>query len=129
MVKLPFVTSRIRVMTRELKRDPDSGFLWGKFFTSKKPFTTLFLTYWTSSEHIHRFVSDPKYSHIRSSLDYYKTFRNDPHIGVWHETYEVLPGHAETMYYGMDPFGASAFLPTEEIQRHRQQYMTRLRSA
>lgn len=125
--KIPFITIRVSRMYKELQTNKDSGLLWGKFFTSKRPFTTLILTYWKSSEHIHRFVSDPKYSHIKSTIEYYQKFNRDPHIGVWHETYEITPNHAETMYYGMEPFGASAFLQTKVLKKNAKGYMKRLR--
>jgi hypothetical protein len=127
MWKIPFILIRMRKIYGELLSNKDSGFLWGKFFTSNRPKTTLLLSYWKSSEHIERFISDKKFSHHQATKDYYKRLGQDPNIGIWHETYEINPGQAETLYYGMNPFGASGFLDVHSINRHKDNYMNRLR--
>ena len=53
--------------------------------------------------------------------------RNDPHIGVWHETYEILPGKSENLYYGMEPFGAAGFLKSIPVEKHAKQFAQRMR--
>lgn len=125
--KIPFISYRMFKMQKELRQDKTSGFLWGKNFIAYRPFTSLFLTYWKSSDDIHRFVSDKKFSHLASVGIYYRKYRNDPNIGVWHETYEVTPGQVETLYYGMNPFGAGSFNPITPLERNAKGYMKRLR--
>ena len=92
--KLPFIGHRMMKMQMELRNNPQSGFLWGMNFSAKQPFTTLFLSYWKSGEHIEKFVTDTKYSHRSSTGAYYERFINDTSIGIWHETYEIAPGHS-----------------------------------
>ena len=125
--KVPFIRSRMIKMQQELSEDSDSGFLWGMNFSASGPFTTLFLSYWKSSDHIHKFVSDSKFSHIGSTREYYKKFSKDSNIGIWHETYEIEPGKAENLYYGMDSFGAAGFLKTIQVDLSKKQFVQRLR--
>jgi hypothetical protein len=125
--RMPFIASRMAAMQKELIADPATGFLWGKGFASARPLTTLFLSYWQSSEDIERFVKSPRYSHLASVGEYYKKFKDHPDIGVWHETYEVFPEHAEAMYFGMNPLGMSGFMPIIPIAKNTQQFKQRLR--
>lgn len=128
MWKVPIVAARMTRMQRELREDPDSGLLWGENFLCFSPFTTLFLSYWRSSAHVERFASGARFSHRSSATEYWKRFRDDPHLGVWHETYEVTPEGAETLYGGMAPFGVSAFNPTVPVSEMAGQYLRRLRA-
>ena len=125
--KMPFIVSRMIKIQRELKNDPDSGFLWGMNFSTMKPFTTLYLSYWRSVEDLQKFVSDRRFSHLKSTGEYYSKFRNDSSIGIWHETYEVHPGQSENLYYGMPPFGASGFLKTISVEKNSKQFVNRIR--
>jgi hypothetical protein len=125
--KIPLIARRMKQMQKELKNDRESGLIWGENFTSQRPFTTLYLSYWKSSDHINRFVTDKKFSHLSSVKEYFQRFRDDPDIGVWHETYEVDPQKTENLYFGMAPFGVSAFLKTVEINSKNRNYLMRLR--
>lgn len=124
--KVPFIARQMSKMQAELRADPESGFIWGQNFTSQKPFTTLFLSYWQSSDHLERFVRDKRYSHRQASATYWRKHARDPHLGVWHETYVVSPGKSENLYMGMSPFGLSAFLPTADVTRMSSAYKSRL---
>ena len=126
--KVPLIAGKMGQMQRELMKDHDSGLLWGANFIQFSPLTTLYLSYWKSSDHIHRFVSDPKFSHLKAAPDYLKRFGNNSSLGVWHETYEVNPTQSENLYFGMAPFGVSAFIDPVKITSANRSFLQRLRS-
>ena len=127
--KLPFIGKRMGNMQEELRADPESGLLWGANFVQFRPFTTLFLSYWKSPDHIHRFVESSRFSHQGASAEYFRRWGKDPHIGVWHETYEVHPGQEENLYFGMAPFGSSAFNDVISVGAANRRFMGRLKRA
>lgn len=126
--KLPFIGRRMMKMQSELLANPGSGFLWGQNFSSRNPMTTLFLSYWKSKQDIFHFVSSNEYSHMQSVGEYYSRFKKDPNIGIWHETYEIQPGHTESLYHHMAPFGLSAILPVSKVEMLSHQFIHRMNS-
>lgn len=127
--KIPYIAGKMRQMQKELREDPESGFIWGTNFTKFAPFTTLFLSYWTSADYIDQFIKRDKFSHKRESVAYWKRFGKDTDVGVWHETYEIDPQRTENLYFGMEPFGVSAFLPIAKVDAANRAYVQRLRRA
>lgn len=127
MWKIPLIGKRMTQMQKELLANPESGLLWGMNFTSLNPFTVLYLSYWKSSDHIHRFVTDPKMSHLPASAEYFKKWSKDPNLGVYHETYDINPHQTENLYLGMSPFGVSAFIPPISITQKSKTFLQRLR--
>lgn len=125
--KLPFIGRRMGKMQQELQSDPDSGLIWGANFFQFSPLTTLYFSYWRSAEHIHRFVESNHYSHKKASPEYFRRWGNDPHLGVWHETYDIAPGKEENLYFNMAPLGASAFNEIVLINATNKKYLTRLK--
>ena len=125
--KVPLIGRRMGQMQQELQSDPESGLLWGANFIQFNPLTALYLSYWKSTGHIHRFVEDGRFAHKAASPEYLKRFGSDPDIGVWHETYEIEPGKAENLYMGMAPFGVSAFMPTSKLTSANRKFMDRFR--
>lgn len=126
MWKIPLIGRRMMQMQKQLMADPNSGLIWGANFVQKKPFTTLFLSYWKSSDHIQKFVTSDHFSHKSSVKEYWQKYGRDPNIGVWHETYEIDSSKTENLYYGMAPFGVSAFTEVENITASNRTYLSRL---
>jgi len=73
---------------KELLTHKDSDLIWGRNFIAFPSVAT-----------------KNNFSHKSATRDFWKRFKDDPYIGVWHETYEVDPKKSENIYYGMIFFG------------------------
>jgi len=81
----PIVTAMPR-MIRELTARPELGFLGMQSWLGR---TTIMLQYWES------------FDKLGASCD----------VGIWHETYTVVPGSYECVYTNMPPFGLGKIGP------------------
>ncbi|KAG8528687.1 uncharacterized protein KY384_006374 [Bacidia gigantensis] len=61
------------------------------------------LSYWKSLDHLRDFAAHSVHAEGRKWWE--RTRQQWPHIGIFHETYVVPPGHWETIYENMWPFG------------------------
>ncbi|EXJ93283.1 hypothetical protein A1O1_01675 [Capronia coronata CBS 617.96] len=95
------------------KTAPDSGFYGGSSWTNQdKNGATefLFLSYWRSTEDIHKFAYGPLH---REAWDWWnKTLEQNNHIGINHEIFEVDRKHWEAIYVNFQPtnLGATTYL-------------------
>jgi hypothetical protein len=124
--KLPFISRKMSKLQNELNMNKDSGLLWGENFISFKPFTTLYLSYWKSIEHINNFANNSKFSHKETWIQYMRKYYKDKNIGIWHETYEIDPNKAENIYVGMSLFGLGAVGQLSEISHSTENFNKRL---
>ena len=87
-------------MLRELKQQPDSGFL-GSIFGPR-----VIVQYWRSFEHLERYARSRDHEHWPAWVAFNTRLgRSRGDVGIWHETYQVHAGEYETVYSGMPPFG------------------------
>jgi hypothetical protein len=99
---LPVFTAMPK-MIKELEADPDSGFLGAtQGFMSTGP--TL-IQYWRSFEHLERYARDPDAEHFPAWRRFNQTVRASGDVGIWHETYRVADGAAESIYGNMPRVG------------------------
>ena len=63
----------------------------------------LALSYWKDIEHLHAFARGP--SHTTGWNWWGETQKQWPHIGIFHETYNVPAGGWETIYQNFHPIG------------------------
>jgi hypothetical protein len=98
-------------MLRYLADHEDSGLLGSQSWFGR---TTMMLSYWRSAEHLQRFASAAEAPHREAWRAFRKAVGDDGSVGIWHETYVVGPGRAETLYGNMPAFGlgkATALVP------------------
>ncbi len=90
-------------MLKELRDDPDSGFL-GHVMSMR-----VIVQYWRSFDHLEAYARDPNRLHWPAWVDFNRRIqasRGD--VGIWHETYRIAPGNYEAIYSGMPPIGLGA---------------------
>ena len=99
---LPVVTAMPRMQT-ELARKPEAGMLWQRNFFSGR--VTLCLQYWESAEKLFAYAHDREGEHFPAWAAFNRKLKDNRAVGVWHETYSVMPEQAENIYSNMPAFG------------------------
>ena len=90
-------------MLRELRADPDSGFLG-----AIQGFPAI-VQYWRSFEHLERYARSHDRSHWPAWVDFNKRIRvASGDVGIWHETYLVRAGEFEAIYGAVPRIGVAA---------------------
>jgi len=103
---------------RALTRHPELGLLHTQGgLVSGQP---LQICYFRSLEHLYRFASDPDQPHLAPWRRFNQTVRDSGDVGIWHETYLVRPGAAESVYVNMPPWLLGAAVGTEPAGRRGQ---------
>jgi hypothetical protein len=92
-------------MLTELYAHPEKGFLHGELFFRFGPLTTAMISYWRSFKDLEAYAHNPNDTHLPAWREFNKNVGNNGMVGIWHETYEVEPGHYEVMYGNMPLFG------------------------
>jgi hypothetical protein len=93
-------------MLQELAADKSSGFLHAEFAIQWPGVTTI--QYWRSFEALHAYAHDREARHMPAWAAFNRAVGNNGSVGVWHETYEVAPGHYESIYVNMPRWGLAA---------------------
>jgi hypothetical protein len=68
----------------------------------------LVVSYWRSAEALIRFAVASEAPHREVWRAFNRAVGADCSVGIWHETYVVGPGTAETVYVNMPRFGLVA---------------------
>ncbi|MDQ3150721.1 MAG: DUF4188 domain-containing protein [Actinomycetota bacterium] len=111
-------------MLRHLAADPDSGLLGVHLWPGR---TVLVLQYWRSAEELIAFASDAGAPHAAAWREFNRRIGTDGSVGIWHETYEVRPGHVEAVYGNMPAFGLAAATSHVPVTAGRGNARARLR--
>jgi len=87
-------------MLKELKGDPESGFL------GCEQFLGVIVQYWRSFDHLERYARN----HDREHWPAWVAFNTrvglaGGDVGIWHETYSIRAGEYECVYGAMPRFG------------------------
>lgn len=61
--------------------------------------------YWRSFEHLNRYANDPGQTHRPAWREFFRRSWKSGAVGIWHETYVVPAGSAESIYGNMPPTG------------------------
>ena len=104
-VVLPFLASMPR-MLKELAAEPELGLLHVRQHFSGSG--ALLIQYWRSFEHLEAYARDPARQHLPAWQWFNKRLGSNGDIGIWHETYLIEPGHYESVYNNMPPYGLGA---------------------
>ena len=89
-------------MIAELSRRPELGFLHAESWFSR---TLLMVQYWRSMEQLLAYATDREAQHLPAWKAFNRAIGTNGAVGIWHETYAISPGGAESVYVNMPPFG------------------------
>lgn len=90
-------------MLRELRAHPEAGMLWAGGFG------LTIVQYWRSFEHLEAYARSKDMEHWPAWVAFNRrTGRSRGDVGIWHETYRLMPGQYEAVYSGMPPIGLGA---------------------
>jgi hypothetical protein len=96
------VTRAMPKMLAELQAHPELGMLGGEMWFGR---TTLLVQYWRSLDQLLAYATDRDAEHLPAWRDFNRKLADTDDVGVWHETYQVLPGSYENIYVNMPSFG------------------------
>lgn len=102
-------------MLRELGADPDLGLLHVQSFWMGR--LLMGVQYWRSFEQLEAFARSSDHAHLPAWREFNKLVRDNGDVGIFHETYRVGPGTAESFYGNMPPFGLSAAVGITPVGR------------
>lgn len=102
---LPAVRAMPR-MLRELAADPSLGLL--NVQTSWGGRVIMGVQYWRSFDQLEAFARAADHEHLPAWREFNRLVRDNADVGIFHETYRVGPGTAETFYGNMPTFGMAA---------------------
>ena len=119
---LPIVLAMPR-MIRELEADPESGFL-GYEQALGNP--TIMVQCWRSTEHLLRYARGSGTVHHAAWKAFNQKVARSKRVGLWHETFAVPRGQAESVYVNMPQFGLGKVDGTEAAVGHRRSFRGRM---
>jgi hypothetical protein len=93
-------------MLRELAGDPSLGLLEVNSYWAGR--VLIAVQYWSSFDHLQAFARSADHEHLPAWREFNRLVRDNGDVGIFHETYLVGPGTAETFYGNMPPFGLAA---------------------
>jgi hypothetical protein len=83
----------------------DDGLLQSRYWFGH---TLLLVQYWRGIDDLMAFATDPKAPHADTWREFNRRIGNDGSVGIYHETYQIVPGNSEAMYVNMPLFGLGA---------------------
>jgi hypothetical protein len=89
-------------MLKELARHPEAGLLSGEMWFGR---TMILLQYWRSLELLLAYANAREARHFPAGQAFSEAVGASGDVGLWHETYMVIPGGYENIYINMPPFG------------------------
>jgi hypothetical protein len=63
------------------------------------------LQYWKSAEHLRAYAQGAGGAHLPAWQAFNRSVGTSGDVGIWHETYVVPKGHAESIYVNMPRYG------------------------
>jgi hypothetical protein len=113
-------------MLAELARDPDLGLLHAQWFWSGRVIG--YVQYWRSFEHLADYARDRDREHLPAWREFNRVVRDNGLVGIFHETYRVRSGSAETVYGNMPAYGLAAAVGGGPVATLGQSAARRMRS-
>jgi hypothetical protein len=104
---LPVLRAMVPMLTT-LYQHPEKGFLGG--YTTLGSGGPVSVQFWRSFTDLERFAHDPSDPHLPAWRRFNKAVQGNGSVGIWHETYQVEPGHFEAIYSGMPRFGLASVM-------------------
>ena len=125
-VVVPFLATMPR-MLKELAAEPALGLLHVRQHFG--PSGALLIQYWRSFEHLEAYARDPQRQHLPAWQWFNGKLGSNGDIGIWHETYLIEPGHYESVYNNMPPYGLGAAGTLVDAVGVRQSAHARIKAA
>lgn len=100
------VVSAMPPMLQTLLTHPEKGFLHAEFYWNFSG--PAFIQYWRTFEDLERFSRAPSDPHLGAWKAFNQAIGANGSVGLWHETYQVMPGQYECLYANMPAFGLGA---------------------
>lgn len=111
-------------MLNELYRQPELGLLSHEMWFSR---TIILVQYWRSVELLMAYAKAKDSVHLPAWQRFNRAVGTDGSVGIWHETYQVRPGHHENVYVNMPAFGLGKVGPLVEARGGLQSAAGRMR--
>jgi hypothetical protein len=90
-------------MLQELASRPELGLLEYRSYWSGR--VLMSVQYWRSFEHLTAYAKATDHEHLPAWREFNRTVRASGEVGIFHETYRVGPGTAESFFGNMPMFG------------------------
>ena len=85
------------------------------------------IQWWRSTDDIYAYASAGAREHRPAWVEFYRLAKAAPDaVTIWHETYAVSPGGAESLYVGPKPFGLADVAGTLPVSRRGESARQRL---
>jgi hypothetical protein len=97
-----WVPFAMRRMVRHLLRHPEAGMISARNWFGR---TTVQIAYWRDVDALIAFASEKSAPHAAAWRKFNRVVGASGAVGIWHETYLVGPGRAESVYVNMPAFG------------------------
>lgn len=101
-------------MLRELAQHPELGLRHARLVLGLRNLWSV--QYWHSAAHLQAYAQTSNHAHLPAWQAFNAKIGTTGDVGIWHETYVVPPGHAESIYVNMPRFGwgmASTLFPAK----------------
>jgi hypothetical protein len=107
VIKNVYAFTRMPKMLRYLRQHPEAGLLHAMLVIG--PDGPMVIQYWRSVEQLEEFARDARAPHHPAWKGWNKLIGyQKPHVGIWHESYQVKAGQYECLYGNMPRFGLAA---------------------
>jgi hypothetical protein len=90
-------------MLRELAERPELGLLSARSHFGLR--NLMVVQYWRSAEHLQAYAHATNKAHLPAWQAFDRQIGTSGDVGIWHETYVVPEGHAESVYVNMPRYG------------------------
>ena len=124
------VASAMRRMLRELTARPALGLLGARGHYGLR--NLMVLQYWKSAEHLRAYAHASDKAHLPAWQAFNRAIGIGGDVGIWHETYVVPAGHAESLYVNMPPYGlgqAAKLFPAKGARATAAKRLSRITAA
>jgi hypothetical protein len=118
--------SAMSPMLNALYQHPEKGFMGHETFFRLLPIGVVLISYWKSFEHLEHFARNPDDPHLEPWRKFNRSIGIDGTVGIWHETYLVPAGQAESIYVNMPVFGLAAATEHVRATGHKETARRRL---
>jgi hypothetical protein len=117
-----FVAAGMISMLRYLA-GADDGLLKSHYWVGR---TLLYVQYWRSLDELMAFATDSRAPHAKTWREFNRRVGDDGTVGIFHETYQIVPGNSEAMYVNMPAFGLGAALEPVAVGKSRNRARQRM---
>jgi hypothetical protein len=111
-------------MLRELGADPSLGLLNVQTFWAGR--VIVGVQYWRSFDQLETFARSADHEHLPAWREFNRLVRDNADVGIFHETYRIGPGTAETFYGNMPSFGMAAAVGNVPVAQRGQSAARRM---